>query len=178
MNIYEAFKSFKDFIRNIDKNDIDKFLSYNAVFRKSAINKDSKVLIVYKLLFRDIDYYPYFDKFLYDFESNQYVLYNSKDENIFSHEDLMATDWLYGNYKRIMGPEEEKLTKWFNNQKQKGLVDMKVTTSSAFDNIVNCQSVKCSVTREELCRELNAMNEAIEKGECTRLTPKDYGDEL
>ena len=77
-----------------------------------------------------------------------------------------------------MGPEEAKLTKWFNEQKTKGLVDMKVTTSSAFDNIQNCQSVKCSKTREELCRELNAMNDAIANGECTRLTAKDFGEDI
>ena len=67
-----------------------------------------------------------------------------------------------------MGPEEIKFTNWFNEEKKKGLVDLKVTKNPFSTTTLD---------RETICKELNAMNDAIANGDYHILTPKDFGGE-
>ena len=53
--------------------------------------------------------------------------------------------------------EEQKFVAWFEREKAKGLVDFKVTMNPSY--------VPGSVSREELCRQLNQVVECFEKGE-------------
>ena len=53
-----------------------------------------------------------------------------------------------------MGPQEKKFTEWFEQEKKKGLVDLKVSVDETLT----------SVDREEFFGELNDMNEAIAQG--------------
>lgn len=46
-----------------------------------------------------------------------------------------------------MGPEETKFVNWFNEEKKKGLVDLKVTKDPFSDKTLD---------RETICKELNA----------------------
>lgn len=62
-----------------------------------------------------------------------------------------------------MGLEEQKLNEWFNSEHMNGLVDFKVTVTDAAKGL----------TREQLCADINAMNDAIAVGRTRRLTKKE-----
>ena len=59
-----------------------------------------------------------------------------------------------------MGLEEQKLNEWFNGERMNGLVDFKVRVTDAAKGL----------TREQLCADVNAMNDAISAGKTSRLT--------
>lgn len=63
--------------------------------------------------------------------------------------------------------EEQLLNEWFIGEKQKGLVDFKVTLNP------NCKNI----SKEQLCKDLLAAIQAVKDGKSRRLTPADYGDE-
>lgn len=68
--------------------------------------------------------------------------------------------------------EKEKLRAWFEKEKAAGLVDFKITPSWLFR-----ENFPQGVTVEDICRDINAMNDAIEKGKTRRLTAVDFGEE-
>jgi hypothetical protein len=63
-----------------------------------------------------------------------------------------------------MDSEEQKLNEWFNGERAKGLVDFKLT--------VDPDAIR-SMTREELCADINAVNDAIAAGKTRRLSDKE-----
>lgn len=58
-----------------------------------------------------------------------------------------------------MGPEEAKLTKWFEQKRKEGMVDFKVTLAPAAS----------FASREELCKDINSFNDAVESGKATKI---------
>ena len=53
-----------------------------------------------------------------------------------------------------MGLEEQKLNEWFNGERDKGLVDFKVTMNP----------FSGPLTREQICADINACNRLIREG--------------
>jgi len=60
--------------------------------------------------------------------------------------------------------ESEKLQIYIDKQREKGLVDFKVTLD--YNNLKGSDF-------ESVCKEINEMNQAVEEGRCTTL---DFGD--
>ena len=68
--------------------------------------------------------------------------------------------------------EKEKFQAWLEQEKAKGLVDFKFTPSWLFR-----ENVPLGLTVEDICRDLNKINEAISQGKARRLTSVDFGEE-
>jgi hypothetical protein len=64
-----------------------------------------------------------------------------------------------------MGHEEQKLNEWFNGEKKKGLVDFKITINPNVD--------MRNMTREQICADINAANDAIAQGKATPINWKE-----
>lgn len=68
--------------------------------------------------------------------------------------------------------EKEKFKVWLEQEKANGLVDFKFTPSWLFR-----ENVPPGLTVEDICRDLNKINEAISQGKTRRLTAVDFGEE-
>jgi anion-transporting ArsA/GET3 family ATPase len=69
-------------------------------------------------------------------------------------------------------PEKDKYIKWYEDEKKKGLVDLKFTTCSVFGD-----EVDKNLTTEDVYKELNAINDAITQGKYTVVAEFNAGGE-
>lgn len=66
--------------------------------------------------------------------------------------------------------EKEKYLEWVKREEAKGLIDVHVTG--------NLNLIGTTVVEEDLYREMNAMNDAIDRGDYTNYTESPFGEYL
>lgn len=79
-------------------------------------------------------------------------------------------DTVYGMGKGMMMTEKEKYLEWVKREEAKGLKDVHVTG--------NLNLIGTGVVEEDLYREMNSMNDAIDRGDYTNFTENPLGQQL